>query len=55
MCCWSGWGWEGWGGWVMDVGEGMCYGEKKKLKKIFKVAESKKIKCVWTDEWVNKL
>ena len=24
---------EGWGGWVMDIGEGMCYGECHELCK----------------------
>ena len=31
--CWSGRGWEGWGGWMMDIGEGMCYGEHCELCK----------------------
>ena len=31
--CWSGGGWEGWDGWVMDIGEGMCYDERYELCK----------------------
>ena len=25
--------WEEWGGWVIDIGEGMCYGERCELCK----------------------
>ena len=31
--CWSGGGWTGWGGWVMDTGEGICYGQRCELCK----------------------